>query len=875
MDAFRDLPYDKAAPSSYTSTAPYIRRMAVWDPWVYDSGWYWQLYRAGAGGDSNLLGIFAGRPSRALGASHSGPGIYTAPAENGKPAAGITFECNRRAPDARVYPRVRIQWGIFTGVKGQDLGDPHEVQNIARQMNLHGGIHLNKVHRLKLAYEDPREGYSSLYMSPEVARRIAERVRTDTDYYQYLYNAEPTARPLLDMWRDGSGKKLKEVVGSVTGLAAKLLDALVNGDGIYNFQFHYWHGGLEMSRQAMWINSVLLSEMASEEDREKVKAAAVLFASVLADNDFVPMFAGHGLNLGTANMPVQQGEYRDLYALMLSFHPMMQGRVGGARKNALANLDGTVNEHGAHMAATHYIGASMGPLLSTLQQLQAARVTDPFRTESKLARFAEFYLNLLTPKEPRFGGWRKLISVGDSATESSELYGQLGTGFRDVNAELSARLMGGWALSGEMHSGFHGTTILKIDEDLPRKDPRLGSATFPGWYTVLRHGWGTKSESAVWLVNGDYYRDHAHEDNGNVVIYALGAPLSLDWGSMYYPQAAGGFQHSVPALDRGLRFAWNSDNTPLNGGNGRWRNGVQETFESFGLSARAEANFRSAGRTVWRREVNLIQANEDYPVIRIRDRFDGPEAGGAKIFSLNLMSQGSVETPAGPMSPAARQSVYSKGVVELPSAGPVFALGAGVQRLGFNGQWMIDWDLYTAGTEAMEAMVGSWGHDWHPGREQSEFARTNGRPFQEQQHILRLRGKDAFDVLLLPYRKGERREVTVRRESSNLVIASGEETTVLGEGWHAYQSGSKRVLTVLGGGAASMDGIQVKGGAVEVIAEPERVVITAHGQAGLRRVKVPGEWEAKGAVARGDEGEFLVEYAGGEPLRVELGMAQK
>ena len=161
-----------AAPSAYTSTAPYIRRMAVWDPWVFDSGWYWQLYNSKAGPDSNLLGIFAGRASEAIGAGNSGAGVFTAPAnQDAEPIAGITFESNRRSPDASVFPRVRISWGIFIGIKGLDLGDPYQVQNIARQMNLHGGINLNKVYRYQTAFPDPPGGYGPLYMNRRAVRR--------------------------------------------------------------------------------------------------------------------------------------------------------------------------------------------------------------------------------------------------------------------------------------------------------------------------------------------------------------------------------------------------------------------------------------------------------------------------------------------------------------------------------------------------------------------------------------------------------------------------------------------------------------------------------------------------------------------------------
>src|ERR1019366_6579183 len=205
---------------------------------------------------ANLFGIFAGHASEAIGAAHNGAGIFTAPG----PVSGIAFETHRRSPDARVFPRVRIAWGIFIGTKGADLGDPYKVQNIARQMNLHGGINLNKVYRCQTAFADPPDGTNlfsgvapqSLPSSPACAPTPITNHR--------LYDAEPSAGPLLEMWRDPSGAKLHELAGSIAATARDLLDALVNGDGIYAFPFHYWHGGLEMTRQAVWINAILTSD---------------------------------------------------------------------------------------------------------------------------------------------------------------------------------------------------------------------------------------------------------------------------------------------------------------------------------------------------------------------------------------------------------------------------------------------------------------------------------------------------------------------------------------------------------------------------------------------------------------------------------------
>jgi hypothetical protein len=803
MDALRDLQYRIPAPSNYNGESPNIRRMAVWDPWVYDSGWYWQLYNVKAAPDANLLGIFAGPASRAIGAAHNGAGIFTVPG----PAAGIAFETHRRAPDARVFPRVRIAWGIFVGTKGGDLGDPDKIQNIARQMNLHGGINLNKVYRCQTAFADPPAGYPPLFMHRDAVDAVIARVRSDPDYYHRLYDAEPSARPLLDMWRDPSGRKREELAANIAATAHDLLDALVNGDGIYDFRFHYWHGGLEMTRQAVWIDAVLPDARA--------KAAAALFANVLWDSDFVPMFEGHGLNLGTANMPVQQNQYRDLYALLLSRDPQ------GVLSRALDNLRQTVNDSGAAMGSTHYIGASMGPLLTTLQQLQTAGLADAFRDQPRLARFAEFYLNLLTPPEPRFGGYRKVVSIGDGSTESSELYGQLSTGFAAADPALSARLMAAWWHSGAMHSGFHGSTILKIDENLPVANPHLTDANFPGWYTVLRNGWGTRNETAVWLVDGDFYRDHAHEDNGTVAIYALGAPLSIDWGSMYSPQSPGAFMHSLALPESALPFTWDTTATPLEQIGFRWQHAAAQAFDSFPASAYVRATYESKGATPtrWTRSVYSIHPDESNPIIAIQDTFEGPDA--PRIVTLNLMGE----------------------------SGP---------RVSFTGQWLINWDLYNFTSAPGQTVIRSWSHHWHPNREQNEFAKANGRPFEERQSILRLRTAGASTLLLLPWRKDHPREASVHREGARTTISWNGATAAIDPDCYSFTEGSTTIVTAFGSAPCQAAGISVAGGATEVRIDRDRATITAHGAPGPRSISLP------------EGGRHRIDYAGPDSKTVTL-----
>jgi len=792
-DAFFDLPFDRDYGSSYNTNLdqwPSIRWLAVWDPWVFDSGWYWQVYDKEGAPGSNLFGLFAGRASRAAGAGFSGVGLYTRSAKSGGPYVGLTIQTNHRGADASLFPKMRFQWGFFAGTKGQDLLPPDQVQPIARQMNLRAGINLNKIHRLTPDFPDPPKGYGSLYMDGGVVKRMIEKLRQDAQgkhgrgYYGYLYGAEPSARDLVDMWQDAKGEKLKATVKQIEETARSLLQGFVQEDGIYTMRCHYWHGGLEMSRKLLWVDQVLASETAAPEEKAKAKAAAVLFAAILWDDDFVPLSVPAGVNLGTANMPIQQTNYREMYALYLARHPLMKEHVAAVWENSRKMLHGTVNESGAHMGSVHYVGAANGPLLSTFQQLKMAGVADPFKSDERLARFAEFYMNFLTPPEPRFGNVRKMVAIGDGSTEGTEAYGQMATGFADVDPDLSARLMGAWQEDGKVHSGFHGTTLLKINEGLPAKTPALGDASFPGWCSVLRYGWGTPNETTVWFVNGDWYRDHRHADHGSLVIYALGAPLSVDWGPIYYPQVPGHFMHSGVLPEAKIGHPWDKENPPLNAGGG-WNNSKQESFATAAGGAKAVATFQM-GKLTWTRAVTLVHPDENRPAILIEDAFSGEGAGEPKVFTLNLMADGDVETPAGKVTPPPRLH-NNNDRKELPSAGQVITLAPGVNRLGFTGQkWKahpsqgVDWGVFVLTAEEQQCQIGNWAHTWHPGNETGAFQKANGRAFEERQHILRVRGKGGFRALIVPYRKGEAiADLKVETEGAAVKITGGGQTTVL------------------------------------------------------------------------------------------------
>jgi hypothetical protein len=359
-------------------------------------------------------------------------------------------------------------------------------------------------------------------------------------------------------------------------------------------------------------------------------------------------------------------------------------------------------------------------------------------------------LQLLTPPEPRFGGRRKTVSFGDGATEATELYGQLGTAFRGVNDVLSERLMAAWRQVGAPHSGSLGSSVLRIDEALPERSPLLGDAHFPGALTILRHGFGTPNETAAWFINGDFYRDHGHCDLGAVMLYALGSPISVHWGSMYEPHVPGAWMQNVVVSEPGLKAPWDSGGVAINDCFGNRSQTITAPGLSSGLGwARATATFdNNASR--WNRRVWHYRSDPAMPVLRIRDEFGGAGTGDPKIFSLTLMATGPVEVAGGSLD-VPRSSAPAN-----PPGGGRISLASGVTRLGFKGQWGVDFDVYIVAESAQEATITGWKHFWHTTRESVEYEAATGKRFEEAQYILRLRSRGAFEVVIVPYRAGTR-----------------------------------------------------------------------------------------------------------------------
>jgi hypothetical protein len=188
----------------------------------------------------------------------------------------------------------------------------------------------------------------------------------------------------------------------------------------------------------------------------------------------------------------------------------------------------------------------------------------------------------------------------------------------------------------------------------------------------------------------------------------------------------------------------------------------------------------------WTRALTSAGLGENVTIFAIQDSFSDNQSDDARVFTLNLCAEGEVQSDSGKIVPAARLRGYGSNhpeQMENPSAGNVLPLNRGIHRFRFNGQqWPkhpaggVNFDLFIVADEPQQALIGNWAHAWHPGREVQEFQSANDRPFEERQHILRIRGKSGFRVVLAVWPKGAQPPPlrVAASEHGGIAVSNGE-----------------------------------------------------------------------------------------------------
>ncbi|MEK7256969.1 MAG: hypothetical protein AAB316_19595, partial [Bacteroidota bacterium] len=247
----------------------------------------------------------------------------------------------------------------------------------------------------------------------------------------------------------------------------------------------------------------------------------------------------------------------------------------------------------------------------------------------------------------------------------------------------------------------------------------------------------------------------------------------------------------------------------------------------------------------WTRQVYQFSPKAATPIFVVKDNLSNVNQN--MVWSFNFMGRDVVQTPSGAVDPPAAFNGN-------PSASGNIPLSAGgLKRFDFTGiQWNlhpaggINWEVYVAPKFAQDCTLAEWAHNSHPNIEKNEYQASNGASFEERQIMMRVRGKEEFYTIIVPYNKGQRpANLNVTRNGETVTVTTSDFTfnTDLNTFTYTEPAANKNILATYTTQSLTFAGATISGGSMELETKPDSVFARVHGAPGARTLTLPsGNW---------------------------------
>ena len=327
-------------------------------------------------------------------------------------------------------------------------------------------------------------------------------------------------------------------------LAGYLATGMDNTVGYPGWMLGYWHGMIV----ANGLDNLAGSEFCTPEKLAALQKKLAILTYCLTSKD---AWSDKQINYGwgSMNMPVGRWGGLVVMASALGDHPMVATWLQDAGRYFNMLLQTEYSPDGVAVSCPHYIGASSTSFYAWIIMANSGKFQD-VGADSRLQAFARYYMQLMTPIDPRWG-IRVLLNEGDTRTGSSPFPGILGTLFRASDPELAGQLMQLWQEGGgDLSAGMGVPDLLIIDPTVPTRPLAMRSEVYPGFGAFLRRrALSTPEESYLAFVGGNFMIDHANSDQFAFHWHDKGVPLSVFNGSLYQPMTCTALSHNTIAWD--------------------------------------------------------------------------------------------------------------------------------------------------------------------------------------------------------------------------------------------------------------------------------------------------------------------------------------
>jgi hypothetical protein len=617
-------------------------------------------------------------------------------------------------------------------------------------------------------------------------------------------------------------KQFEEVVGAPLWFGPRAWrDATLQGYGPNLGNTGHMFLGLFMHWNAKKLDSILASPALTPEQRREARALTAYMEYCAWDQDHFPG-REQGYGWGTPNQGTIAFTGRALFAKLLQDHPKAPEWMEQGSRFSVWDIERYVNPEGVPMECPGYTGAGMEPNLKTLYLYKDK--LDISSLLPRLRKLVDLRAKTLPPPDPRFGQ-RTLLTIGDTPYQMDGVSGMLALVLHGNDPDKAAEALWSYRETGGSLRNDLIASDMEPDEKTAAKKPDLSSKSFPGFGAVLRTGTGTPDETFLFHYHGDYSIWHYHADQGELVFYAKGAPLMMDFGSQYQPYIRQGCFHNTitfnhqetdalrPCPGRGHKDCFYSkasvwyehDKEPYT----CLQNPVLSTGEIKEFAALPDADYACG-----QEEIGLLEETP-YRYDNIQC-YPTPEISmiNAKPF---VWSRQTVlvkdKDPSGPNYFVVHDDLT--GNEKLEPAFNLWSLTKEVQIQGnrafLPGQWGVDLDVFIAEPPAPRTVARELAHQ-NASANAGRFQVLHKRPFEERQKLLRVFGQPGgggFCVLVYPRKPDEPKpefaalpgipgvKVTLP-DQTHWVIASRKEVTLQEKAFTF--SGTVAVIKQLGDG---------------------------------------------------------------------------
>jgi hypothetical protein len=721
--------------------------LPVWGPFDQNTGRL-IIARDSSEAAGQYVGIAGGPASRALGVAASGVTFSGGYGTTLK----MKYYARGRADTGTLYSRIRYPWMLTIGDEPAPATDSATILEPGLIWNQQVCLSLTKLARYVPASPSETFYTAAQFMTEAQLDSVISRMQSDSTYRAALIARDGYAADLINYIATPTSGEADALYDAIVATYESALDAYWLKNGYHQPNLRYTDGASTFAGYLERVQLLMASSDLTTNQKSTMYKMMLFFGFILADGEYVPLANSDTFGLGTANQVLQFLANKDtlLLALLGNSQIVTAFDAAGFEGRLVYLIEAYISSYGSSKGSPHYTGPGVAPTLNLVQQAQVTGTFDAATEVPRLALFAQFMLDLLTPKDARFedassNALRKVICFGDGSLEGTEMHGTLGTIFAESNPTLSKRLMEAWFSMNWPHtrSGTYQSSVFKIDDELPRQALALTDAHYPDYMTVFRSGFDTANESAVWFLHGNWSTDHRDDDSGAAYFYFLGTPIGLDWSAFYDPNANGSIMHNGLTLVAAM--TWNGTDSPLPSlydGSGKFTtNSV--TYTPSSTMPSAQAVFDLGSSTTWTRTVTFNKEIAARPVLIIDDATAGTNAANEKIMSLNLMMTGAVVTPAGNVTPTV--------TLNAATSTAKVALSSGWSTFEFTGQWGVNVILMVYSAASGYSQLGAFKHDFSPGEETAQYLAAVGSAYSEMQYQFRLWSTANSKFVLVPW----------------------------------------------------------------------------------------------------------------------------